>query len=214
MGKRLLGLAHLFRVSWVHCSPLVFPAHPAFFFFLTPFSCIFLVCNSVIGLKYHCDDTSQVLFLLWKWEADTMFSKIGNLGNLFPDKTSPVPSPPWPLALIPVSLAQTFTLACPAALWYHRDIISPCPQVKSPKPTSTIFPNSVNGDPVLRLPHVSDTTVLLFSYSLLPSHRQVLQTPPSKCVWSVTLSLHSCCSHFGPDHHHLSPGLFQLPPQL
>ena len=96
----------------------------------------------------------------------------------------------------------------------HHDIISHCPQVKSSKPTSTIFPNSVNGDPVLPFPHVSDTTVLLFSYSLLRSHWQVLQTPPSKCVWSVTLSLHSCCSHFGPDHHHLSSGLFQLPPQL
>ena len=115
----------------------------------------------------------------------------------FPDKTSPVPSPPWPLALIPVSLAQTFTLACPAAPWYHHDIISPCPKVKSPKPTSTIFPNSVYGDPVLPLPHVSDTTVLLFSYIPLPSGQQVLQTPPSKCVWSLTLLLHSCCSHSG-----------------
>ena len=35
--------------------------------------------------------------------------------HLFLDKVSPVPSPPGPPALTPVSLAETFTPACPAA---------------------------------------------------------------------------------------------------
>ena len=30
-------------------------------------------------------------------------------------------------SLTPVSLAQTFTLACPAAQWYHWEVISACP---------------------------------------------------------------------------------------
>ena len=32
------------------------------------------------------------------------------------------------------------------------------------------------------------------SYNPHPSHQQVLQTLPSECVWSVTLSLHFQCS--------------------
>ena len=35
--------------------------------------------------------------------------------HLFLDKVSPMPSPPGPPVLISVSLAQTFTPACPAA---------------------------------------------------------------------------------------------------
>ena len=69
------------------------------------------------------------------------------------DKTSPVPSCPGLPALTPVSLAQTFAPACPASPWHHRELVSACPQVMSPKPASTIFPSSLNGDPVRPPPH-------------------------------------------------------------
>ena len=47
-------------------------------------------------LKYHCEDIGQVVSLLWKGEAETKISKSDNLRYN-------------------VSLAQTFTPACPAA---------------------------------------------------------------------------------------------------
>ena len=107
------------------------------------------------------------------------------------DKTSPVPSPPGPPALTPVSLAQTFPPACPAAPWRHWELISACPQVMSPKPASTIFPSSVNGDPVLPPPHSRHHSLLL---QPTPIPSAGLTTLSSKCVWSVTPSLHSHCS--------------------
>ena len=86
-------------------------------------------------------------------------------------------------------------------------------EAKFPKPASTIFPNSVNGDPVLPLPHPKHHS-LLFSYNPHPSCQQVFWTLPSTCAWSVTPSLHSHCSHSGPDHRRLSPRLFWKPPHL
>ena len=64
----------------------------------------------------------------------------------------------------------------------HWEVISACPWAKCPKPASNIFPNSVNGDPVLPLPHVPDTTVL-FSYDRCLSWQQVLQTPTGSGMW-------------------------------
>ena len=107
------------------------------------------------------------------------------------DKTSPVPSPPGPPALTPVSLAQTFSPACPAAPWHHWELVSACPQVMSPKPASPIFPSSVNGDPVHPPPHPRHHSLLWQPTPILSAG---LTTLPSKCVWSVTPSLHSHCS--------------------
>ena len=47
------------------------------------------------------------------------------------------------------------------------------------------------------------------SFTKVPemSGSRVFQTLPSTCAWSVTPSLHSHCSHSGPDHRHLSPRL-------
>ena len=42
----------------------------------------------------------------------------------------------------------------------------------------------------LSFPFLTPNITVLFSYNPHPSCPQVLQTPPSKYVWSVTLSLH------------------------
>ena len=81
-----------------------------------------------------------------------------------------------------MSLTPTLTPACTTATWHHWEVISACPWAKSPKPASNIFRNSVNGDPVLPLPHVPDTTVL-FSYDRCLSWQQVLQTPTGSGMW-------------------------------
>ena len=46
----------------------------------------------------------------------------------------------------------------------------------------------------LSFPFLTPNITVLFSYNPHSSCQQVLQTPPSKYVWSVTLSLHFHCS--------------------
>ena len=128
--------------------------------FSASISCTDLV-SLPLALSIIVEDTGQVLSLQREWEADSEISKMFCW--------RPVPSPPGPPALTPVSLAQTFTPACPAALWHHWEVISACPQEKSPKPASTIFPNSVNGDPVLPLPHPRHHSPLLLQLTPVPS---------------------------------------------
>ena len=96
--------------------------------------------------------------------------------------------------------------------WHHQEVISACPQEKPPKPASAIFPNSVNGDPVFSLLLPKHHSRLLLEPTAIPSAG--LTTLPSKCVWSVTPSLHSCCFHSGPDYRHLSPSFIPVASSL
>ena len=163
MNKHLLSPTDLLCVPQAHrFFPFGFPALPVL---SAPISCTDLVCHSVTCLKYHCEDSGQVLSLLWKWEAEADISKLSSWRHIHSliRQVLCLHQPGLP-ALTPVSLAQTFTPACPAAPWHHREVISACLQAKSPNPVSSISPNSVNGDPVLPLPHPKHHS-LLFSYS-------------------------------------------------
>ena len=145
MGKHLLGLADLLCVPWIHCFPLDFPAQPAL---SAPIS----VQTFSVTLWLALIITVKTLARCYPFsESEKQRPRSGKLVTW--DKTSPVPSPPGLPALTPVSLAQTFAPAYLAAPWCHRELISACPQVMSPKPASTIFPSSVNGDPVHPPPH-------------------------------------------------------------
>ena len=107
-------------------------------------------------------------------------------------KINPVPSPPGPPSLTPVSLAQTLTPACPAAPWHHWEVISACPQEKSPKVASSIFSSLVNGDPVLPLPHPRYHSRLLIQPT--PILSAGLTDSAFQMFWSLTLSVHFHCS--------------------
>ena len=125
--------------------------------FLLPF----LVQTFSVTLWFALSITGKTLVRCYPFsESEKQRPRSGKLVTW--DKISSVPSPPGPPALTPVSLAQTFTPACPAALWHHWELVSACPQVMSPKPASTIFPSSVNADPVLPRPHPRHHS-LLFS---------------------------------------------------
>ena len=144
--KHLLSPADMLGVHRADCFfPFGFPAQPTL---LLPF--LIQTLSVIVWLALSITVTTLARCYPFS-ESEKQRPRTGQLVTW--DKTSPVPSPPGPPALTPVSLAQTFAPACPASPWHHRELVSACPQVMSPKPASTIFPSSLNGDPVRPPPH-------------------------------------------------------------
>ena len=146
--KQLLSPADLLGVPQARSFfPFGFPAQPAL---SAPIS----VQTFSVTLWLALIITVKTLVRCYPFsESEKQRPRSGKLVTWDKKKKSPVPSPPGLPALTPVSLAQTFAPACPAAPWRHWELVSACPQVMSPKPASTIFPSSVNGDPVHPPPH-------------------------------------------------------------
>ena len=144
--KHLLSPADMLGVHRADCFfPSGFPAQPTL---LLPF--LIQTLSVIVWLALSITVTTLARCYPFS-ESEKQRPRSGQLVTW--DKTSPVPSPLGLPALTPVSLAQTFAPACPAAPWCHRELIAACPQVMSPKPASTIFPSSLNGDPVRPPPH-------------------------------------------------------------
>ena len=163
--------------------PLDFPAQPAL---STPISCPDLVCHSVTCL--NTQDRCCPLFESGKLRPNQQNGQFKP--HSFPDKISLCHQPShWCLSTDPNTCTSSFSVMSPRG---HQSLSM-----------TKVFQTHIhhllklsNGTP--SFPFLTATQHRPPLLQSTPARQQVSQMPPSRCVWSVTPSLHSCCFHSGP----------------